>query len=204
MVNKTFVILINFCGKNTALRVTANVNDERKYDIKNSLDKQNIEYRLYKSKMTTTKITETNWFPEKRLVVTHISGDLEKNDIEQWEKSFKETLDKIEDNTMFKIFINMYGFKAVNIDTHKRFRGVVPLILAEYGWKVGYLNLFEEEAKSMTYKTTRGIKCVGAAHSHHDETKMELYETKFSSDREHFFLDPTHAIQWIENLEITN
>lgn len=154
--------------------------------------------------MLTTKITETNWYPKKRLIVTHISGDIEKSDIEQWEKSFKDTLGQIADNTTFKIFVNMYGFKAVNVDAHKRFRGVVPLTLADYGWKVGYVDLFEDEAKTMTYKNTRGIKCVGAAHSHQDETKMDLYETRFSSDREHFFLDPTQARQWIENLEIGN
>jgi len=154
--------------------------------------------------MTTTKVTETDWYPEKRLVVTHISGDLEKADIEQWEKSFRNTLKQIADNTTFKIFVNMYGFKAVNIDAHKRFRGVVPLTLADYGWKVGYVDLFEEEARMMTYKHTRGIKCVGAAHSHQDETKMDLYETRFSSDNEHFFPDPAQARQWIENLEISN
>jgi hypothetical protein len=154
--------------------------------------------------MKETKITETNWFPEKRLLVTHISGNIEKTDIEQWEKSFKDALNKIEDNTTFKIFVNLHGFKAVDIDAHKRFRGVVPLMLANYGWKVGYVNLFEEEAKTMIYKTTRGIKCVGAAHSHQDETKMNLYETKFGSVREHFFLDPTQARQWIEDLELIN
>ncbi len=154
--------------------------------------------------MRTTKNTETSWYPEKGLVVTHISGDLEKTDIEQWEKSFKDTLDKIEDNTTFKIFVNMYGFKAVNLEVHKRFRGVIPLTLADYGWKVGYLNLFEEEAKTMTYKNIRGIQCVGAAHSHQDETKMDLYESKFSTDREHFFIDPTQARQWIENLEMAH
>jgi hypothetical protein len=96
----------------------------------------------------------------------------------------------------------MYGFKAVNIDTHKRFRGIVPLTLADYGWKVGYVDLFEEEARTMTYKNTRGIKCVGAVHSHQDETKMDLYETKYGSENEHFFPDPIRAIEWIENLEI--
>jgi len=152
--------------------------------------------------MTTTKITETNWYPERRLLVTHISGDIEREDIEQWEKSFKNTLDQIEDNATFKIFVNMYGFKAVDIDAHKRFRGIVPLTLADYGWKVGYVDLFEEEAKTLTYKNKRGIKCVGAAHSHQDKTKMDLYETKFSSDKEHFFFDPKQARQWIESFEI--
>lgn len=154
--------------------------------------------------MVIAKNTGTNWYPEKRLIVTHISGDIEKSDIDQWEECFKSTLAQIEDNTTFKIFVNMYGFKAVNIDAHKRFRDIVPLTLADYGWKVGYVDLFEEEAKTMVYKNTRGIKCVGAAHSHQDETKMNLYETRFSSNREHFFFDPVQARQWIENLEIAN
>lgn len=150
--------------------------------------------------MIGTKITETNWFPEKRLLVTHISGDIEISDIERWEKSFIDTFNQLEDNTVFKIFVNMNGFKAVNIDAHKRFRAIIPLTLADYGWKVGYLALFEEEAKTIIYKNTRGIQCVGVAHSHQDEAKMDLYETRFSSDREHFFIDPIKARLWIENL----
>src|SRR3954463_9277268 len=81
------------------------------------------------TKMTSLKIAETNWYPEKRLLVTHISGDLDKDDIEQWERSFKNTLGQIDDCSTFKIFVNMYGFKAVDIEAHKSFRGVVPLTL---------------------------------------------------------------------------
>lgn len=152
--------------------------------------------------MATAKNIETNWYPEKRVVVTQISGDVDKCDIEHWEKSLKSTLEQIEDNSTFKIYVNMHGFKAANIDAHKSFKDVVPSLLADYGWKVGYLNLFEEEAKTMTFKNTRGIKCAGVAHSHQDETKMDMYETRFSSHRERFFIDPAQARQWIENLEI--
>lgn len=155
-------------------------------------------------KMTATKITETNWYPGKKLMVTHISGDLDQKDIEHWEESLRSVLNTLEDNTAFKIFVNMHGFKAANIEAHKRFRNIVPLTLADYGWKVGYVNLFEEEAKSMSYKNTRGIKCVAAAHAHQDETKMQMYETKFSGKMEHFFSNPEQARQWIENLDIEN
>ena len=154
--------------------------------------------------MVTAKKTEINWYPEKRLLVTQISGDVDQYDVEQWKILFKHAFEQIEDNSTFKIFVNMHGFQAANIDAHKSFRGVVPLTLADYGWKVGYVNLFEEEAKTMTYKNTRGIKCVGVAHSHQDETKMSMYESRFGSDREHFFIDPAQARQWIENLEIEN
>lgn len=154
--------------------------------------------------MIATKLTETNWYPEKRLVVTRISGYLDNNDIEYWEKGFKAALEKIEDNSEFKILVDMFGFKATDLEAHKRFRGIIPLVLAEYGWKVGYVNLFEEEAKAMTFKNTRGITCVGAAHAHQDETKMNLYETRFSSTREHFFSNPLQAREWIENLDLND
>lgn len=154
--------------------------------------------------MENRAITETHWYPEKQLVVTEISGDIDKADIEKWETSLTQTLAKIEDNKAFKIFVNLYGFKAVNIDAHKKFRDIVPLTLAQYGWKVGYVNLFEEEAKDLVLSTTRGIKCIGAAHAHQDATKMDLYETRFSSANEHFFVDPQAALQWIENLDPIN
>lgn len=96
----------------------------------------------------------------------------------------------------------MYGFKAVDINAHKKFRGIIPLTLADYGWKVGYLGLFEEESKYIDIKNIRGIKCMGAAHSHHDISKMNLYESKFSSIAEHFFSDPVQAEIWIKNLAI--
>lgn len=152
--------------------------------------------------MVIDKAIETNWYPDKRLLVTHISGELDKNDIDNWKKAFKNSLRQIQNNTTFKIFVNMYGFRAATTDAHKNFRDVVPLTLAKYGWKVGYMGLFEEETKTVIFKKTRGIRCVGAAHSHHDKTKMDFYESRFSTDREHFFRDPSLAKQWIEKLEL--
>ena len=154
--------------------------------------------------MERTKITETKWHPEERLVISQLSGELEIADIEKWEDSLKTTLDRIEGNTTFRIFLNMYGFAAVDIAAHKRFRSVVPTILADYGWKVGYVDLFEEEAKAMKYSRTRGIRCIAAAHSHHDGTKMDLYEAKCSSPSERFFVDPLEARKWIENRGTTD
>ncbi len=151
--------------------------------------------------METNKIVETNWYPEKSLLVTQISGILEKADIEKWEEKFLSTLESLEANTQFKLFVNLHGFTAANLEAHKRFRTVIPQTLANYGWKVGYVNLFEEEAKKMSITTTRGINCIGVAHSHQDQTKMDLYESRFSTEQEHYFVDPTAARDWIEKLQ---
>ncbi|MPR35097.1 hypothetical protein [Salmonirosea aquatica] len=150
--------------------------------------------------MNNPIITETSWDAGKKLIITHISGAVEKSAIETWEKTFQAALESIPDNGTFKVLVNMYGFEAVDLEAHKRFRGIVPVTLAGYGWKVGYVDLFPEEAKTMKYTPTRGIQCVGAAHVHQDSTKMDLYNTRFGRDTERFFTDPDRAREWIESI----
>ena len=147
------------------------------------------------------KIAKTDWISDKKMIITHISGDADKADVEKWEASLHTALSQIKENETFKILVNLHGFKAVDLEAHKRFRNIIPLTLAAYGWKVGCIDLFEEEAKSITYTNTRGIHCAGAAHVHQDETKITLYQSRFSSKNEHFFTDPRQAASWIESLE---
>jgi len=152
--------------------------------------------------MTLEKVIRTDWYPDQKLITTQISGDVDKADIEQWEYSLTNTLSQLEDNSTFKIFINLYGFKAIDIDAHKRFRSIVPLTLAQYGWKVGYVDLFEEEAKNLTYSNTRGIQCTAAVHVHQDASKIDQYEARFGREEEHFFSDPIKADQWIRSFKL--
>jgi hypothetical protein len=148
-------------------------------------------------------ITKTEWLPEHRLIVTHLSGDVSIADVESWEKSLHTALDQIEDNSTFKIFINLWGFKALNLEAHKRYRAIIPLALADRGWKVGYVDLFEEAA-SLKFQNLRGVRCVGAAHAHQDASKIEKYESLFGREREHFFTDPQKAKDWIFGLPVSD
>lgn len=151
--------------------------------------------------MTDTKIKRTDWYPGKKLIITHISGDVDKSDAEEWEQSLKDALNKIDNDDTFKIFVNLHGFKAVDLDAHKRFRGIVPSALANYGWKVGYVNLFEESS-SITLSNIRGIKCIAAAHAHQDASKIDQYEARFGKSNERFFTDPLEAEKWIDGLPL--
>lgn len=152
--------------------------------------------------MEITKTIGSTWQPALQLVETTISGDVNIDDIQEWEQSLQETLDQIPDGATFKIFVNLHGFKAVNLDAHKRFRTIIPLTLASYGWRVGYLGLFEQEAERITYTFNRGIRCLAAAHSHHDASKMSLYRDRFAHERENYFTDPTEAREWILRSQI--
>ena len=151
--------------------------------------------------MALTKGGFSLWHPAERLIVTHITGEVNLEAVEQWDQSLQQALDQIDNNSSFKIFVNLHGFKASNFEAHKRFRTVIPATLARYGWRVGYLDLFEEAAH-LPITTTRGIRCTAAVHVHQDETKIALYEERFSHDREHFFTDPAAAEQWIRKVAV--
>ena len=146
--------------------------------------------------MNAMKITETEWNPDKKLIVTRLSGDVTETDIIAWEQSLQNALEQIDAGGTFKIFVNIYGFKATDLKAHKRYREIIPLTLASYGWKVGYVDLFEEAA-SMQFTNTRGIRCIGAAHAHQDATKIEAYEERFGRADERFFTEQQKAYDWI-------
>lgn len=146
------------------------------------------------------KTIRTEWYKDELLVITQISGDVGEKDIEEWYQGLNQTLESLEANSKFKILVNLHGFKAKDIEAHKKFRVIIPLTLARYGWYVGYLRMFPEA--EITIRSERKIYCVAAAHVHHDETKISNYATNYSMFNEGFFTDPESARKWITNVKI--
>ncbi len=142
------------------------------------------------------KITSTQWHPQRSLIETTLSGDVDEQDIIQWEQSLHRAMNQIPDGASFKIFVNLHGFKAVNIQAHKRYREIIPILLANYNWKVGYVDLFEE-SKDMKFQKTRNIGCIAAVHVHQDKEKIRKYEENFSRENEHYMTDSEKAKEWI-------
>ncbi|MCF0042038.1 hypothetical protein [Dyadobacter fanqingshengii] len=149
--------------------------------------------------MSRLKTIRSDWFADELLIITQISGDIENADVIRWEQTLHAALDQVPDSGAFKIFINLYGFKAVDLEAHKQFRNIIPLNLASYGWKVGYVAMFPEEAEKMIIFKKRNVQCIAAAHCHQDVTKIEKYESLYSSDNEHFFTDAEAADAWIRS-----
>lgn len=146
------------------------------------------------------KRKETAYFSPQKLIITHLSGDLDADDIEEWRQSLVRVFDQLPDHSRFKILINLHGFKAVNFDAHKQFRVIIPLALASYGWYIGYLRLFPET--EIRIWSDRDIHCVAAAHVHHDETKIANYATNYSMRNEGFFTDLQTARNWIDEIAV--
>jgi hypothetical protein len=146
------------------------------------------------------KRKSTNYLKEKRLVITELSGDLGSEDIEAWQQSLVTVLEELEPGTKFKILVDLYGYKALDFEAHKKFRVIVPQMLAEYGWYVGYLRMFPEA--SLFIRSRQNVFCVAAAHVHHDETKIRNYSENYSMRNERFFIDPEAARTWIDAVAV--
>jgi hypothetical protein len=140
-------------------------------------------------------IAESTWLKNEKLIVTRISGTATAEDVSRWKSSLLFALEQVPDNDVFKIMVDLHGFKAVNFDVHKQFRVIVPETLANYDWRVGYLDMFPEA--QIELKSTRGIRCIAAVHVHHDESKIKNYDDNYSRFNERFFNDPAVARQWI-------
>lgn len=144
------------------------------------------------------KRKDTQYYPDKQLVVTTLSGELDAADVQEWHQSLKSVTGNLGPDTQFKILVDLNGFKASSFEVHKQFRVMVPQLLADYGWYVGYLRMFPEA--EICIRSKDNIRCRAAAHVHHDETKITNYATNYSMINEGFFTDPKLAREWIEGI----
>ncbi|WP_370090406.1 hypothetical protein [Ekhidna sp.] len=141
------------------------------------------------------------WWEDGKMLLTKLSGDVGICEIQIWENCLKDALNQIADNSKFKMFVNLFGFKADSVEAHKYYRSIIPTTLSHYGWRIGYLDMFEE-ANDLELTNTRGISCVGAAHVHQDASKIDKYQELYATDREQYFTDPDQAYHWIEDLSL--
>ncbi|TGM46726.1 hypothetical protein EHQ92_02030 [Leptospira biflexa] len=143
---------------------------------------------------------DTKWEQDSNLIITRLSGPITEADAIEWEKGLTQVLQSLPNGTKFKIFVNFYDLNPSSVSAHKAYRNVMPLLLSQYGWRIGYLDLFEE-ANGLKITTTNGIQCVAAVHCHQDSYKIGEYERRFGKENEHFYDDPIRSEDWIRNFE---
>lgn len=143
----------------------------------------------------------TKWEKESALIITRISGAVTETEVSEWKQSLEKAFAEIPSGTQFKIFVNLYGLNPASVSAHKAYRDIIPLLLSQYNWRIGYLDLFEE-AKDLKLTSKNEIECLAAVHCHHDSYKINEYESRFGKDSEHFFDDPEKSESWIRNYSI--
>lgn len=145
-------------------------------------------------------VADTKWYPEQQLLVTQLSGKIELKHVEAWKSSLVSALSLVPDNSSFKILIDLFGFEAVDTETHKAYRTIVPTLLAAYNYRIGYLDMFPEA--EVVLKKERGIVCVAMANIHHNQSKMTDYQNRFSSAHEQYFSDIESGLNWINSIAV--
>jgi hypothetical protein len=138
---------------------------------------------------------QTSWHPNEELIVTRLNGKLGIDDIIHWEKDLLQTMEHIPNDISFKILVDLSEFEAENMDVHKYFRNIIPLLLANYSYRIGYLKIFPEA--NIQLNKIRGITCIAMANVHHNQEKMTDYQLKFSNTYEQYFTNADKAMKWI-------
>jgi hypothetical protein len=148
----------------------------------------------------TTEITtaETTWDAAQKLLVTRLQGDITVEVVRRWQASLQSVLNQIEANSQFKMIVDLYGYELKDIAAHKEMRTVIPLTLANYGFRTALLDLFEP--LELPLQQTRGIICQAVAHIHHDAYKMAEYERRLGWENERFFTEYEQAAVWIQKI----
>lgn len=144
---------------------------------------------------------DTVWESHSNLIITRLSGPITESDAQEWETGLKAVLQSLPPGTKFKIFVNLYGLRPSSVKAHKAYRNVIPTFLSQYGWRIGYLDLFEE-ANDLLITTTNGIQCYAAVHCHQDGYKIQEYENRFGKENEHYYEDPVRSETWIRNFDL--
>lgn len=138
---------------------------------------------------------QSSWHPNERLIVTRLNGKVSINDIKKWEGDLLKVIDSIPSDSSFKIMVDLSNFEAENTEAHKYFRNIIPLLLADHHYRIGYLDMFPEA--SIQLRKKRGIECLAMVNVHHNEEKMTDYQSRFSSTREQYYTDRDKAMKWI-------
>lgn len=138
---------------------------------------------------------DTMWNAEQRLLSTTLTGMTSTEDVAAWRLTLDRALEKVPDDGVFKLLVDIRGYEPANPEAHKAFRVVIPMLLADYGFRPGFLDLYPEA--ELAIRRLRGVTCIAHANVHHDAGKMATYEQRLGRANERFFTDIRKAEAWI-------
>jgi hypothetical protein len=129
------------------------------------------------------------------LITTRLTGTITTADVQHWKESLERDVRNVPDGGTFKLLLDLCGYDPADTEAHKAMRVVIPLFLADYGFRTALLDLFP--GTELPLRNLRGVTCTAFANVHHDESKMKSYEEKLSRETERFFTDIDEAERWI-------
>jgi DNA-binding transcriptional ArsR family regulator len=144
----------------------------------------------------------TAWRAESRLLITELAGQVTLETVNAWQEELLETSERIPAGSTFTMLVDLRGYEMGEVErsVHRVMREVIPRLLAAFGFRPGYLDLFEPSQEIAV--TRQQATCVAVAHVHHDADKMAGYNERLARSNERWFTDRAEAERWIHSLGI--
>lgn len=143
-------------------------------------------------------IIQTTWNSIEKVLCTRVSGILQQEEVEAWERSLERTSSEIPQDLDFVMLVDIQGYEVSEQDKaiHQKQRVIIPTFLARHGFEVGFFRLFEIQ-NTITPDPNRA-RCTAVAYVHHDCDKMALYNQNLGRTVERFFCDRSEAEGWLQ------
>lgn len=146
---------------------------------------------------TITVQPGTSWDPGRHILRTRFSGPAGIAQVVSWRAGLYAAAASIPRGAAFKLIVDARGYSVADIDpsVHKVQREVIPLFLATYHFRTGFIDFFGVKGEVVAAK--EDARCMAVAHVHHECPKMELYRQTLGRADENFFCLIQEAESWI-------
>jgi hypothetical protein len=146
---------------------------------------------------TITVQPGSTWDPTRSILRTRFSGPAGIAQVVSWRAGLYAAAAAIPARTVFKLLVDLRGYQVGSMDpsVHKVQRDVIPLFLATYHFRTGFIDFFGVKGEVIPIK--EDARCIAVAHVHHEGPKVELYRQTLGRENETFFSQIQEAEAWI-------
>jgi hypothetical protein len=143
------------------------------------------------------------WDPARNILRTRFTGPAGIAQVVSWRAGLYAAAAAIPRHGAFKLLVDIRGYQVAQTDpaVHKVQREVIPLFLATYHFRTGFIEFFGVKGEVVPVK--EDARCMAVAHVHHESGKMELYRQTLGRENEGFFSQIQEAETWIASMPLS-
>jgi hypothetical protein len=159
-------------------------------------------FRLQGRAIVIRVMASSAWDARQAILRTRFPGPAGIAEVVAWRAGLYAAAASIPRLSSFKLLVDLRGYEVSVMEpsVHKVQREIVPIFLATYHFRTGFIDFFGVKGDTVRYREE--AHCRGVAHVHHDAPKMELYRQTLGRDDESFFSSLPEAEAWIASVPL--
>ena len=140
------------------------------------------------------------WDSRSGILRTRLTGPTGPAEVVAWRASLYIAAARLPRGTHFKLLVDIRGYNVADVEppVHQVQREVIPIFLANYHYRTGFLDFFG--VKWDFGATKEDAYCVAVAHVHNECGKMDLYRQTLGREDEGFSCRLDEAEAWIKDV----